>query len=125
MNGDVYSWKDVKFIGSKQEFAKIQKERDPNSSNHWENAFLTEPCDVLIVAKGENSQRALWLDYITYRSIRVDEIKNLKAQLKAKKANQKSRVIHQPSLEAIEERPSEIELSQVTLRPSEEEKETI
>lgn len=124
MRADVYSWKDVKFIGSKQEFAKIQKERDPNSSNNWENAFLTEPLDLLMVMKGEEGQRGLWLDYITYRSLRVDEIKGLRAQVKAKKANDKNRLRQQSSLDSQEGNQS-IELTQVAIRTEDEEKEAI
>jgi hypothetical protein len=120
INAEISSWSDIKFIGSKQEFAKIQKERNPSSSNSWENAFLTEPLDLLMVARGDESQKALWLDFITYRSLRVDEIKALKAQLKTKKANQRSRLNKKTSLEPVEERQSEVELSQVAIRPSEE-----
>lgn len=139
-----YTWNNIKFIGSKQEYAKLQKERQQNGSNNWENIFLTEPWDVLIVGKDENNiQRGLWLDYVTYRSIRVDEIKAIKARLKSKKLaeknnnnNNKNRpdYIHkQTTLESIEEQQSEvsetphqnegIEMSQVDIIY--EEKETI
>ena len=123
LSADISSWSDIKFIGSKQEFAKIQKERDPTASNYWENAFLTEPLDLLIIAKDKDSQRAMWLDFITHRSLRVDEIKGLKAQLKTKKANQKSRLNKKPSLEPVEERQTEVELSQIAIRSSEEKEE--
>jgi hypothetical protein len=128
MRAEVHAWNDIKYIGSKQEYAKLQKERNPAGGTSWENAFLNEPLDLLMIAKTEEAHGAMWLDYITYRSLRVDEIKGLKAQIKTRKANAKNRLHQKSSLEAIgdnhDHRSSEVELSQVTLRP-EEEKETI
>jgi hypothetical protein len=115
MTAQVHSWSDIKFIGSKQEYAKLQRERNPVRGTSWESAFLTEPLDLLMIAKNEETHGAMWLDYVPYRSLRVDEIKALKAQIKTRKANAKNRLqSHNSSL------GSEVELSQVTVRPDEE-----
>mmetsp|Transcript_20639 Transcript_20639/g.29629 ORF Transcript_20639/g.29629 Transcript_20639/m.29629 type:complete len:306 (-) Transcript_20639:134-1051(-) len=84
---DVYSWKHIKFIGSKQEFEQKKQNHDSSFSCLPRTVFLRKPMDVLLVAKRtkENVSRGIWLDFVEDSDARIGEIKALRSRLKSRR----------------------------------------
>ena len=83
-NADVFSWRNVKYVGSKQEFHGMNKDTS-STFNCLASAFFNEPKDILMVAKKKNDRapRGLWIDYVPYRSMRLDELRQLRQEVLA------------------------------------------
>jgi hypothetical protein len=81
-HAEIFTWRSIKYIGSKQEFNGMNKENSSPMSCVT-HACFNEPQDILLVAKTKREQnpRGMWLDHVPYRAMRLDELRQLKSEI--------------------------------------------
>lgn len=92
---EVYTWRSIKYIGSKQEFNGMNK-GSSSPINCLTTACFNEPQDILLIAKTkkEANPRGIWMDYVPYRAMRLDDLRQLRSEVIAAGPVRNTKGIH-------------------------------